>query len=108
VIGNPAIGSIPGPHLPGSMILSRLDCAAIGSQVSFNIDQRAAPGTPGSSLFSSDIVADSNGETSIAFTTPVLIANNWLWLSINNVVTTTGSSTTGSSGQFVVTLATAL
>jgi hypothetical protein len=108
IIGNPSVGGYPGPHIPGSMPIQQIDAAALGASVTFNIEQRSAIASPGTNIMTSDLTADSSAERQTSFATPVLIANDWLWLDISSVGGISGSSGTGTNYQFVCTLATTI
>jgi len=113
IIGNPAVGGYPGPHIPGTMAVKQIDAAAFNTSIAFNIEQRTVVASPGTDIMTSDLTADSNAEEVTSFATPILLANAWLWLDISAVSNVSGSSGTGSSGtgtsyQFVCTLETTL
>ena len=101
VISNPATGLIPGPRLAAPNISLRVDGAAIGTTVVFNIKHGAVLYGSGSNIMSSDLTVDSSTESTVSFSNPLLLQNEWLWLSITSV-----SAPSGTSTQFVTTLAT--
>jgi hypothetical protein len=103
IIGNPAVGGYPGPHIPGTLPIKRIDAAAFNTSVTFNIEQRNPVASPGTDIMSSDLTADSSAETVTSFAIPALIENYWLWLDISSA-----SNVSGTSAQFVVTLTTIL
>ena len=101
MISNPATGLIPGPRLAAPNISLRVDGAAIGTTVVFNIKHGAVLYGSGSNIMSSDLTVDSSTESTVSFSNPLLLQNEWLWLSITSV-----SAPSGTSTQFVTTLAT--
>ena len=105
VIGNPAAGTYPGPHIPANMPIQQIDAAAFNAAVTFNLEQRAIPNSPGVSIMTTPLVADSSAERSVTFATPLLIGNTWLWLNIASVSNSSGTSS-GTNTQFVCTLTT--
>jgi len=103
VISNPAVGLIPGTRLPSTNTVLRVDGAAFGTSVTFNIITGPVLYGSGSNLLSSDLTVDSATESSMAFANNILIQNYWFWLNITGV-----SAGSGSSNQFVATLATTI
>jgi hypothetical protein len=103
VISNPEVGLIPGPRLPSINTALRVDGAAEGTQVTFNILWGAILYGSGSNVMSSNLTVDSATESTQAFAHPNMLQNSWLWLNITNV-----SAPSGTSNQFVATLATTI
>ena len=59
IIGTPAAGDIPGILMTKPRLAIAVFAYAWGGTVTFNIQKRTAPGTPGTNLFTSDITATS-------------------------------------------------
>ena len=98
VLSNPQPGRVYGPRLFSTQTPLRLDSGATGTSVTFNVGWGSWYGTP-TYLLASPMTAYINSESTQAFQNNTIPANSWLWIDIS-------SSPSGTSTQFVATLAT--
>ena len=97
VVGSLSTGGVPGPQLAELHTVERVNAYTLaGTSVTFNIEERAVIGTPGTDIMTSDLVADVDGAQDASPANASLAANTWLWVDISNI--------SGSPDKVIITL----
>lgn len=93
IIPDPAVGDVGQVPIPWPCTVTELKGNVDdGTSTTFNIEHRATPGSAGTDILSSDMAADTNGETvSSGFNEVSLTKDNYLAVTISAV---TGAVTT--------------
>jgi len=90
-IATPVIGGVPGPRVPQAMTCTRLDGYVVAAtQVTLNIEERAAVGVTGTDIMASDLMLGTGGTFTTNFSNAGLALGSWLWVDISSVTGTVG------------------
>ena len=87
VIADPTVGEFGQLRIPWNCTVTRVDANILGgTSCTFNIEERGTLGSAGTNILSSDMVADTNGESvTSSFNNASLAAGNWLTIDVSAV-----------------------
>lgn len=98
-IDSPSVSGYAGPRIYQDCTVVKVSAFVVGgTSVDLNVEERASstPGTAGTNLMSSELVADADGADTTSFSNADLAADNWLWVDV--------SAVDGSVSQLLITV----